>query len=403
MKVLWIALLLALAALYLHNAQSYDVQHGFDAYGHLTYLRQVDAGQVPLPNQGWEDYQPPLYYQGVVAIAHALGEPVVATARAVNLAAIWAFCLLTAGVAARFLMLPWGPVAVLAATFPATVTIAPMVHNGPVGMLAAVVGLAWLYALWQRPAVSIVGEAALGLVAGLAFLLRPENLVLTGLVGLLAVARVLRRRADLRDATFALLLAWSVTCTVVAPFVYRNMRHFNRPFVANVDADLYPLPVTIDRMFFPGVHSVAYFLLPPSSLSARPTLATTTSSLWWGTFGTAWCDTLGYFFPSPRPWTEVPLLLAGLVLTAAFLHGAWLARSTPSAWPLLASVALAVFFYVVMNVQLPRSPSVKACYLFPAFAPAAVLTLRGLSRWHRLAPVTACTLLTGLVTWAFWL
>lgn len=60
-----VALLAALlwTALFLNNNRSLDPVAGFDARHHLAYVEYIlDHGALPSADQGWQTYQPPLYY-----------------------------------------------------------------------------------------------------------------------------------------------------------------------------------------------------------------------------------------------------------------------------------------------------------------------------------------------------
>src|SRR5262249_10650867 len=51
------------AALYWHNNGLVPGRMGFDAYDHLRYIEYVrNHWSIPFGNQGWQMYQPPLYY-----------------------------------------------------------------------------------------------------------------------------------------------------------------------------------------------------------------------------------------------------------------------------------------------------------------------------------------------------
>ncbi|OIO16688.1 hypothetical protein AUJ29_02470 [Candidatus Kuenenbacteria bacterium CG1_02_38_13] len=55
--------LVALFVLQLHNVLIYPIRRGFDALPHLDYINYVKTHwSVPMADQGWEMFQPPLYY-----------------------------------------------------------------------------------------------------------------------------------------------------------------------------------------------------------------------------------------------------------------------------------------------------------------------------------------------------
>jgi len=57
------AILLCTLVLHIHNATLYDPLHGFDGLGHIEYFEYIKSHQkLPLPHEGWQYYQTPLYY-----------------------------------------------------------------------------------------------------------------------------------------------------------------------------------------------------------------------------------------------------------------------------------------------------------------------------------------------------
>lgn len=61
-KVIYFVFLI-LVILQLHDAISLPINRGFDAQAHLDYVHFLKTQKrIPLPTDGWEMYQPPLYY-----------------------------------------------------------------------------------------------------------------------------------------------------------------------------------------------------------------------------------------------------------------------------------------------------------------------------------------------------
>lgn len=76
-RALPIALIALLFAALFWNNRALALDIGFDAPAHVEYVQHVlQNGRLPLANEGWEMYQPPLYYlmsAGFLWIQHALG------------------------------------------------------------------------------------------------------------------------------------------------------------------------------------------------------------------------------------------------------------------------------------------------------------------------------------------
>jgi hypothetical protein len=90
----WAALAIAAllwAALFWNN-RGLDGAWGFDSEGHLDYLRAVlEQGRLPLADEGWEMYQPPLYYLAAAAILRSAGHTRV-DAAAIGLLRAFGWC-----------------------------------------------------------------------------------------------------------------------------------------------------------------------------------------------------------------------------------------------------------------------------------------------------------------------
>lgn len=62
-KIFLIITLLLSGYLLWHNVRLYNPVNGFDASGHMAYINIIlKEHRLPLPHQGWEMNQPPLYY-----------------------------------------------------------------------------------------------------------------------------------------------------------------------------------------------------------------------------------------------------------------------------------------------------------------------------------------------------
>ena len=69
-------IVMAWAVLFTHNSARLRTLAGFDASGHLDYVNYVKkTWTVPLATQGWEAYQPPLYYlMAALAVAKSASD-----------------------------------------------------------------------------------------------------------------------------------------------------------------------------------------------------------------------------------------------------------------------------------------------------------------------------------------
>jgi hypothetical protein len=75
--VLFVVVVVARAALFLHDVPLLPPNLGFDAPAHEDYVRFIQQKHaLPLPSDGWEMYQPPLYYAAGALLLNATGHSV---------------------------------------------------------------------------------------------------------------------------------------------------------------------------------------------------------------------------------------------------------------------------------------------------------------------------------------
>jgi hypothetical protein len=308
---------------------------GFDAAGHLEYVRLVLArGTLPLASDGISTYHPPLFHAAtaaLLALVRPTPEGVAERALLGLLPALSAFGLaLVAGRMAR-VAAPDSPGieagAILAAgLLPMNVALGAYVSNeAPHALLASLAILATLRAL-AAPRASWRHDAAIGALLGAALLTKYTSLLLVPLLaGALALKRLVvepaaapGRREVVRAASGAALCL--ALAAALAGWVYvRNWLHFGDPVVWNLDAD----PARTWWQL-PGFHTPAYFLRFGEALS-QPWFAGF-RSFWDSVYTTLWGDGL----------------LGGASSVAGF-HGLWRLDLMAAGFPLaLPATALLV-------------------------------------------------------------
>lgn len=249
-RAVWLAWGLVAAAwlaLFVNN-QALHPQWGFDAGAHRTYVKVVlQEGRVPLADEGWQTYQPPLYY-GLAAGWLALGgftstgPEAIAFVRWLGLAAALLQALFVL-LALRELF-PERPGLVLAAfvfgaSLPVNLYMFQMVTNEPWAAMLSCGAVWWTIRMLRRGSTRLRDDAILGAFLGLAMLAKFSALIPLVLCPSVVLAqRVLR--AERRAGSLALGLATTlaVVFAVCGWHFVRVALHFGgNPFVGNWDAE----------------------------------------------------------------------------------------------------------------------------------------------------------------------
>jgi tetratricopeptide (TPR) repeat protein len=408
------AVLLLRLALFIHDAPLLPRTMGFDAVAHEEYVHFIqEQHSLPLPKDGWEMYQPPLYY---VAGATLLGGAGCSTTdpqsavllKAVNCGVGLAGCWLTLLCLRRLFPNNFQAQAaglLFTAFLPPHLYLSQFVTNELLtGVLATAAFYAFLRALETK---GLFWPAMTGVALGAAMLTKFSALLaIPLLLGSLAAQPFLRKDSAggrwWRSACFGL-----ICCVLVCGWHYaRIWAATGKPFVANWE--------TIEGSGWwqsPGFRVVGYYFGFGEALT-RP-LFSSFHSFADGLYSTLWGDGLaggaGRIVFRP-PWNydlmnagyalAVPLSL--LLMVGAVRVLCKTARKPDLPWiVVLGSVALYGLAILYMSQRVPSYAQVKAFYASPAALPLTAIFMAGwswLAEKHRAARVV---LWLVLLTWCF--
>ncbi len=361
---------------------------GFDSPAHLDYITFVQTHQkLPLASDGWEMYQPPLYYV-LSACAIPLGR-----------AADWADAetavpkLISMLSGLLQVVLVWWVLRImfpdsvrarsagliLAAAMPMNLYMSQYPSNELMSVALVTASVVLALRICRDEAATWGRYAILGGVLGLAMLAKHTAflavvVVLTVLAGRVAGGGVRRWRG-----VFAGVGVTAVTLLLVAGwFAYRNWSHFGNPLVGNWD------PVSGNAWWQdPGVGTSAYYLRFGRSLTEP--FHSCLYSYGDGIYSTVWGEGMCAGIADVRfrpPWhydlmavgfslAWLPTALIAVGLVAAVVR--WIRRPEPT-WALLVGHGLLVGFAVFyMTLKLPYYAQAKGFYGLTAMACLCVL------------------------------
>jgi tetratricopeptide (TPR) repeat protein len=232
-------------ALFVHN-QGLNNAWGFDAASHRTYIRAVlQEGRLPLADEGWQAYQPPLYYL-LAAVWLALAGHTSVFQEAVD----WLRWLgLAAGCGQiGFLLLalrelfPRRPGLVrigfvFGASLPVNLYLYQLVTNEILAATFASASLWWAIRMLRRGLDGVQAHAVLGVFLGLAMLAKFSALIpLTLCLGVLIAQRTLAQPGRLARHLGRIAITLVFVFAVCGWHYVRVAIHFDgNPFVGNWD------------------------------------------------------------------------------------------------------------------------------------------------------------------------
>ena len=381
----WIekTLLLGLASLWLllfwNNTRLLPFHAGFDAAEHLKYIGYIQEHQAfPLPTEGLEMYQPPLYYLIAAAVLSACKLSINDPASVTVLRFLGGFF----GVAQFILvflslklLLPRRAAflgLLLAAFLPMHLYVAQYVTNE---MLAATLATAALY-LCLRVLKSEMPSASqfawLGVTVGAALLTKISAVLLLPIVIVAIGSKLAYARAPIAISLRNLGLL-VVVCLVVGGWYYaRIWSRFGTPLVGNWDV------ISGFKWWQdPGYHTAADYLRFGRSL-VHP-LFSGFAGFADGIYSTLWGDALcGGMSSLTLAWNQQALVagyLWALIPTALIVVGVVVAiiqfvrKPSSESFLLLGFSAVMMFALIFMTLKIPYYAQAKAFYALSALMP----------------------------------
>jgi tetratricopeptide (TPR) repeat protein len=384
-----------------NNTKMLPFHCGYDFKDHVAYIKYIqDNRALPLPNEGFEMFQPPLYYAVSAAVLSICRLAVTDNAAVIVLRAMT----MISGVANFIfvflsvrLLFPGRIVAqavglLMAAFLPMQLYLSHYVTNET---LAATLVTATIYLglrALKSERTSALQYFWLGAFAGMAILAKATSLLLIPpLFGALMV-KLLQERASIFGWFRAFGVAIAAILITCGWHYARIWHHFGTPIVGNWDPAL-GFPWWQD----PGFHVARDYFRFGAALIAP--LFSGFNGFADGIYSTLWGDSLGGGLSdliSRTPW-NYNLLVGGYLLavvpTFVVVLGAVVAiyrfvrRPSPEWVLLLGLVAAIVFGVIFMTLRVPSYAQVKAFYGLAALTPLCAFTAVGFGflsdKWPR--------------------
>jgi hypothetical protein len=406
-SVLW-------AASFLHAVDAPPLPYGFDAPQHLEYVQYIlDRRAIPLADEGWQMFQPPLYYAILAGLLEVAGlstrsPGAVVVVRSLGLVLGVANLALVAGLLRR--LVRSGAEARLTGLAVATFLPAMLVlYRFPTNeILAATLSSGVLVALLdvlrgERP--TIRGAVGLGALLGLALLAKFSTLLLVPVVVGALGLRVLLSPRPGRSAWLRASLVTVATAAVACGWHFaRVWQRFGDPFVGGWEA----------RRGFgwwvdPGLRTLQHFT--SFGRVFRDPFFAGFGGFWDGIYSTLWGDGMlsGLGSAILPTWWPPDLHAAGFLLavvpTALAMMGfaattvRLVRRPSLEDGVLLAVPVLVLVALLAMSVRVASVAQDKAAYGLMALGSLAVLAARGFDVASRIGRPARLVTMALLLTW----
>ena len=399
------------AALFFNNHHQLPPRVGYDAENHLQYINYIRTQwKLPLATDGWQMYQPPLYY----LISAVLLVPFSANAftpQAEVILRTFDFCIGVAQFTMVFLCLrllfprsvglQWFGL-VLAAFLPECLGMSQFFTNECLAAAFFSAAVYFCLRILKDDSNSPKLFAGFGLCLGASLLTKFTGVIGIPLFATALLSRpVLNTRFPTRIRLPTILLGFAVAAIVCGWHYFRVWRHFGNPLVGNWD------PASGYHWWMEDGYHVRAWLFRFGTCLRYPWFSGV-NGFADGLYSTLWGDGLwsGVVTTTDRPPWNYELMAAGFLLallpTCLILIGIFITltrfiRKPDAVWFVLPGiVAATVAAIIFMSIKLPNYAQAKAFYGMIAVVPICALATVGMefvAKRGRIATLAAGTLM----------
>jgi tetratricopeptide (TPR) repeat protein len=406
-RILFVVLASLWLLLFWNNARLLPFHAGFDSQEHLKYIEYIQQHRtLPSPNEGWEMYQPPLYYLIAAASLSACNLSINDSSSVLVLRLFGAFL----GVAqfvfvflSLRLLLPARTAVIgllLAAFLPMHLYLA---HNVTNEMLIAALSTVTLYLclrLLKSDAPRLLQFAWVGCALGAAMLTKSTGVLLLPVVIVALAGRFLQQRTPIASSLRNLGILLTVCLAVCGWYYVHVWLKFGTPLVGNWDVFSWWQDV--------GYHTEVDYLRFGRSLIYP--LFSGFAGFADGIYSTLWGDALCSGASSLTvAWNQQPLLagyLWALVPTLLIVIGVVVAiiqfvrKPSSELFLLLGFSAVLMLGLIFMSLKIPSYAQAKAFYALSAITPLCFFGALGWETTTQVSGRLRFVFVTLLLVWA---
>ena len=371
------------------NAVRYPYEKGFDAFGHIDYIKYVASHwQAPLPNEGWEMFQPPVFYF-LAAVLYKF----------FKLFTSEAFCFkaiqfLAAGCGTCIVALLYVTLRKLyprnfsiqlfgvsiGAFLPILLYMNPLVSNEICAGFMVSMALYALLCYGFEEHLSLSKSLLMGCLVGLALLTKYTGLFIFLTSLFILLSRVLTKSSMWRKELLN-IIGFVFTVILLAGWFYaRNVTIFDNAFIGNWDR-----VSGFDFEQLPGYRTFGFYTQFGDVFFQHP-FENPFTSFWDGMYATLWTDGHDYFVTHQYQITLMRVIVwLAVIPTIAMLLGFFKSvksvLKSPYGNPNLALVLLSLLTLtaiIYFTIEVPFFSTIKAFFFVSLTIPISVFTGKGL-------------------------
>lgn len=368
--VLFFNLLASLAILQLHNISLYPAEKGFDATGHIQYVQIIkNEKRLPLANEGWSTYHPPLYY----TLSSLL--PGIKPVQFMNFFTWLIFILLVYFFIVKHYKNKFFGLlgSLLAGSLPVFLYVTPMVSNEFFsGLMMSAVIIYYLIYFLNKKEKSNKESVFLGILLGLSLLSKSTAIVLLAAIFLDILIENKSRIKKILPVLSKILI---IALLVSGWFYIKTAILFGSPFISNLD---FPGNTVVQS---PGFRDLNFFLDPTGFLKLDIFNAHY-YSLWAGIYYSWFFDGHNALIPSQAfSKAGIALVISSLPLFLLSVLGfiKKLKSINKTNRLLFIYPSILFLFFIIYNFKYPFYSAVKSVYMVSAVIPWIYFVISGIS------------------------
>jgi len=369
----------------LHNVSTYaHTRSHFDWQGHVDYIQHIATHwKIPIATDGWEMFQPPLYYLISAVILKTSGGSLKAVQIFTTLTGLgnllfsWFLLCQVFPTQTRKRNLGFSVIAMLPMGFYMNSMVSNEIFSGSV--ISGTIVLS-TYLLFKKGLTSYKASILIGLASGLGLLSK-----YTALFVLLSLLLLLGLRFITRQITWKRIVTVICTVSLTCGWLYgRNIVRFGDPFIGNWDETS-----GFHYEQSPGYRNVQFYTQFGSVFYHLP-VRSRWVSFWDGKYGSMWTDTHGTFLNLSNPTTQLlgslSLWLALLpTLAIVFGFGYAIKFLIRHEWNhpyfvMVTTSVLTILSLVSFTMEIPTYSTIKAFFFLSMIPIIGVFAALGLER-----------------------
>ena len=361
--IILFALLSILLILQLHNFQLFPINRGFDAPDHLDYVKYLkNYHSIPLPHEGWELYQPPLYYLLISTISNPF------LIRFFN-GAVFLFFIIT--VFFFFKKITKNPFlgmvgTVIISSLPVIVYSLPTISNELFS--AILISLTIMYYASFLRKLLLIDKIIIGSLLGAALLSKATAFVLLFCI---IIDQAIQNKSKVKIFLKNILVIIGIAFVIAGWFYIRNIIMYKNPFITSVDFPKYKIVQT------PGYRDFKFFT-DLSGFIKLDLFRAHHYSLLPGTYFSWFYDGHNVLTPvQPSSKAGTALVIWSIPMFIMLILGFIKEIKAKDKSHLIILYPLALFLsYIAYTIKLPFYSTVKGIFLISSIIPFTYLIVR---------------------------